>query len=129
MCNIYEDIDKLVGTASMDWGLVSEQLTQIGMYMGLESKKILEEIADNMGEDCLEEAVALANEAINAGLNEVIQAADTNYEDFSVDGLTETLADSGYILDCAIQDINLYVIGKDIGTMMSRMLQSQIDAN
>lgn len=72
MCNIYEDIDKLVGTASLDWGLVSEQLTQIGMYMGLESKKILEEIADNMGEDCMEEAIMLANEAINAGLNEVI---------------------------------------------------------
>ena len=72
MCNVYEDIDKLVGYASMDWGLISEQLTQIGMYMGLESKDLLEEISANMGENCMDEAIALANEAINAGLNDVI---------------------------------------------------------
>lgn len=53
MCNIYEDLDKLVGLLSMDWGLLTEQLTEIGMYMWLESEKYLKEIQEAMGEDCL----------------------------------------------------------------------------
>lgn len=41
MCNIYEDLDKIVGLLSMDWGLLSEQVTEIGMYMWLESNELL----------------------------------------------------------------------------------------
>lgn len=44
MCNVYEDLDKLVGIASLDWGLVGEQTSEIGMYMWLESEKMLKEI-------------------------------------------------------------------------------------
>lgn len=129
MCNVYEDLDKLVGIMSIDWGLMAEQLTQIGMYMALESADLLTEIADNFGEDCMDAVLELANEAINDGLDELEDFVNTGGQDnqFDVDGLAETLKDSGYIMDCAIKDLNLHVIGKDLGTMISRMLQSQLD--
>ena len=71
MCNIYEDLDKIVGLLSLDWGLLAEQSTQIGMYMWLEAESYLREIQQAMGDDCLTEALVLANQAINDGLDEI----------------------------------------------------------
>ena len=61
MCNVYEDLDKLVGLLSMDWGLLAEQLTEIGMYMWLEADKLLKEIQEAMGDDCMKEVILLTN--------------------------------------------------------------------
>jgi len=44
------------------------------------------------------------------------------------EALRDQLRDSGYILDCIPIDLNLYVIGNDLGIMISRMLQAQLDA-
>ena len=77
----------------------------------------------------MDEVLELANEAINDGLDELEDFINSGGTDtsFDVDGLADTLADSGYIMDCAIKDVNLHVIGMDIGTMVSRMLMSQLD--
>ena len=61
MCNVYEDLDKLVGLLSLDWGLLSEQLTEIAMYMWLEADKLLKEISEAMGDDCRKEIILLTN--------------------------------------------------------------------
>ena len=56
----------------------------------------------------------------------MVNVGDTKVD---VDTTLETLKDAGYTLDdCIITDINLYVIGNDLGIMISRMLQAQLDA-
>ena len=65
MCNIYEVLDKLTGIFSLDWGLLAEQVTNIAVYMGMEAMDMLEDIANNMGEDCLGDAIELANDVTN----------------------------------------------------------------
>jgi hypothetical protein len=60
MCNVYEVLDKLTGIFSLDWGLLAEQLTNIAVYMGMEAMDMLDDIAKNMGENCIEGAVAIA---------------------------------------------------------------------
>jgi len=83
MCNVYEDLDKLVGLLSMDWGLLSEQITEIGMYMWLEADKLLKEIQEAMGDDCMKEVILLTNKAINDGLDEIedmVNVGDTRVD-------------------------------------------------
>ena len=47
---------------------------------------------------------------------------------FDVDKLTDALKEAGEsMLDCIVKDINLYEIGLDLGTIMSRVLQAQLD--
>jgi len=43
-------------------------------------------------------------------------------KDIDTEALRDQLRDSGYILDCIPVDLNLYVIGNDLGIMISRML-------
>ena len=128
MCNTYELLDKIVGLLSLDWGLLSEQVSEIGMYMWLESEKYLDQIQNSFGDDCLEETIALANQAINDGLDELeefVNEGDTTYD---VDRAMETLEDAGYVMDCLPALPNFYVIGNDLGIMISRMLQTQLDS-
>ena len=55
----------------------------------------------------------------------MVNVGDTKVD---VDTTLETL-NAGYTLEgCVITDINLYTIGNDLGIMISRMLQAQLDA-
>lgn len=124
MCNTYELLDKLVGLLSLDWGLLSEQVSEIGMYMWLESEKYLDQIQNSFGDDCLEETIALANQAINDGLDELEEFVNEGDTAYDVDRAMETLEDAGYVMDCLPALPNFYVIGTDLGIMISRMLQT-----
>lgn len=56
----------------------------------------------------------------------MVNVGDTRVD---VDRQLETLKDAGYTLEgCVITDINLYTVGNDLGIMISRMLQAQLDA-
>ena len=47
---------------------------------------------------------------------------------FDVDKLTDALKEAGEsMLDCIVKDINLYEIGLDLGQIMSRVIQAQLD--
>lgn len=61
MCNIYEDLDKLTGFFSMDWGLLGQSLTNTAIYIGYEAKDLLIDITVNLGNNCQEEAMMAAN--------------------------------------------------------------------
>ena len=37
MCNVYNDLDKLTGLFSMDWGLLGNLVTQTAVYLGYEA--------------------------------------------------------------------------------------------
>lgn len=52
MCNVYEDLDKLTGLFSMDWGLLGNSLTNAAIYIGYEAKDLLLDIVKNMGNNC-----------------------------------------------------------------------------
>lgn len=86
MCNVYEFLDKMTGLMSLDWGLLGEQVTNISVYLGLEAKELLEDIAYNMGEDCLEDAVALTNEVLNDIIDEGEEYLAEGDTVFDVDG-------------------------------------------
>ena len=57
MCNVYEDLDKLTGIFSMDWGLVGSMVTSITVNLAYEARDMLVEIANNLGRDCQKEAM------------------------------------------------------------------------
>lgn len=134
MCNTYELIDKLVGLFSMDWSALGEQMTQLGIYLGAYAKDMFVDIADNIGEDCLDETLAIAMDMIDQGnqaLNDYLNSADPDAT-FDVDGLMDMISDQGAgandLLTCMISDIDLYAVGLDMGILFSRALQVQIDA-
>ena len=52
MCNIYEDLDKMVGLFSMDWGYLGQTLTNTTIYIGYEAKDLLLDITANLGSSC-----------------------------------------------------------------------------
>ena len=86
------------------------------------------DIANNMGENCLDQTIELANEAINDGIDELEDYVNVDDDEFDVDGALDKLKDAGYTLqDCILSDINLYDIGKDVGDMFSRATQRKID--
>lgn len=37
MCNVYNDLDKLTGLFSMDWGLLGTAVTNAAIYIGYEA--------------------------------------------------------------------------------------------
>jgi len=37
MCNVYNDLDKLTGLFSMDWGLLGTLVTQTSIYLAYEA--------------------------------------------------------------------------------------------
>lgn len=124
MCNVYEDLDKLTGFFSMDWGLLGQSLTNAAIYIGYEAKDLLIDIAKNLGNNCQDEAIAAAQNAVNEGLlnnvNDYLIEGDTT---FDVDAITEALEEAGAtLLDCVISDMNLYEVGTDLGTIMSRVI-------
>lgn len=138
MCNIYEDLDKMVGLFSMDWGYLGQTLTNTTIYIAYEAKDLLLDIANNMGSSCQDEALIAAEQAVQEGIindiDEFIvfgEDEDGNFtvdEGFDVDRLTDVLKEAGEsMLDCIVKDINLYEIGLDLGTIMSRVLQAQLD--
>lgn len=134
MCNVYEDLDKLTGLFSMDWGLLGTQLTNAAIYIGYEAKDLLIDITKNLGTSCQDEAMMAAQNAINDGLlnnvNDYINEGDfDDAPEFDLDALTDALEEAGAaVLDCIVSDMNLYEIGTDLGTIMSRVIQSQLDA-
>jgi len=75
-----------------------------------------------------------AQNAINDGLlnnvNDYINEGDfDDAPEFDLDALTDALEEAGAaVLDCIVSDMNLYEIGTDLGTIMSRVIQSQLDA-
>jgi len=124
MCNVYEDLDKLTGFFSMDWGLLGQSLTNAAIYIGYEAKDLLIDIAKKLGNNCQDEAIAAAQNAVNEGLlnnvNDYLIEGDTT---FDVDAITEALEEAGAtLLDCVISDMNLYEVGTDLGTIMSRVI-------
>ena len=138
MCNIYEDLDKLVGLFSMDWGYLSQTLTNTTIYIAYEAKDLLLDIANNMGQSCQEEAMMAAEQALMEGIIDDIddfivfgEDEDGNFtvdQGFDVDRLTDALEEAGQsMLDCIVKDINLYEIGLDLGQIMSRVIQAQLD--
>ena len=138
MCNIYEDLDKLVGLFSMDWGYLSQTLTNTTIYIAYEAKDLLLDIAANMGQSCQEEAMMAAEQALMEGIIDDIddfivfgEDEDGNFtvdQGFDVDRLTDALEEAGQsMLDCIVKDINLYEIGLDLGQIMSRVIQAQLD--
>ena len=70
MCNVYNDLDKLTGLFSMDWGLLGTQVTNAAVYLGYEAKDILLNIVENMGNDCQEEALVAVERMLNEGILE-----------------------------------------------------------
>lgn len=141
MCNFYELIDKLVGLFSMDWAALGEQVTQLGIYLGAYAKDMFIDIADNIGEDCLKETMAIAQDLIDEG-NQILadfledqeaQAdADGTKFEVDVDSLMDVIKDQGdnanALLTCMVSDIDLYAVGHDTGVIFSRALQVQLDA-
>ena len=105
MCNIYEDLDKLVGLFSMDWGYLGQTLTNTTIYIAYEAKDLLLDIAANMGESCQEEALVAAEKALQEGIindmNDFIifgEDEDGNFtvdQGFDVDKLTDALEEAG----------------------------------
>ena len=90
MCNVYEDLDKLTGIFSMDWGLVGSMVTSITINLAYEARDMLVEIANNLGRDCQKEAALAAQNAVNEGiLNNAEDYLNSNGEDttFDVDAL------------------------------------------
>lgn len=111
----------------MDWGLLGQSLTNAAIYIGYEAKDLLIDIAKNLGNNCQDEAIAAATQAVNEGLlNNVddflVEGEDTT---FDVDAITEALEEAGAsMLDCIVSDMNLYEVGTDLGTIMSRVIQA-----
>lgn len=105
MCNIYEDLDKLVGLFSMDWGYLGQTLTNTTIYIAYEAKDLLLDIAANMGESCQKEALVAAEKALQEGIindmNDFIifgEDEDGNFtvdQGFDVDKLTDALEEAG----------------------------------
>jgi hypothetical protein len=52
MCNVYEDLDKLTGVLSMDWGLLGTLLTTMTINLAYEARDMLVDITNNLGRDC-----------------------------------------------------------------------------
>ena len=52
MCNVYEDLDKLTGVLSMDWGLLGTLLTTMTINLAYEARDMLVDITSNLGRDC-----------------------------------------------------------------------------
>jgi len=52
MCNVYEDLDKLTGILSMDWGLLGTLLTTMTINLAYEARDLLIDITNNLGRDC-----------------------------------------------------------------------------
>ena len=52
MCNVYEDLDKLTGLFSMDWGLLGSMVTSITINLAYEARDMLIDITNNMGRSC-----------------------------------------------------------------------------
>ena len=52
MCNVYEDLDKLTGLLSMDWGLLGSMVTSITINLAYEARDMLIDITNNMGRSC-----------------------------------------------------------------------------
>ena len=127
MCNVYEVLDKLTGAMSLDWGLISEQLTNIAVYMGMEAMDIVDDIVRNLGEDCLENAVVYTNSLANDLIDEAYDYLEEGDVLFDVDGKELGTMIGGEIMDCLVHDMNLYEVGHDAGLMISNMLQTQID--
>ena len=126
MCNVYNDLDKLTGLFSMDWGLLGTQVTNAAVYLGYEAKDILLNILENMGNDCQDEAIEAVERMLNEGILEDANEYLNEGEDtFDVERLKDVAEEAGLdLLDCVLQDINLYNIGNDVGQIMSRILQS-----
>ena len=83
-----------------------------------------------MGDNCLDDAIALANDAINDGLDEFEDYVNKDDTDVDVDALLDELHDKGFdLVDCVVKDINLHDIGKDMGEILARTLQRQIDTD
>ena len=70
-----------------------------------------------------------AQNAVNEGLlNNIEDYVNEGDTTFDVDAITDALEEAGaQMLDCVISDLNLYEVGTDLGTIMSRVLQAQID--
>ena len=52
MCNVYEDLDKLTGLLSMDWGLLGSMVTSITINLAYEARDMLIDITNNLGRSC-----------------------------------------------------------------------------
>lgn len=62
----------------------------------------------------------MLNEGILEDVNEYLNEGD---ESFDVEKIKDLAEEAGLsILDCVLRDMNLYIIGDDVGKMMGRIL-------
>ena len=126
MCNVYEDLDKLTGIFSMDWGLVGSMVTSITINLAYEARDLLVDIANNLGRDCQKEAMLAAQNAVNEGiLNNAEDYLNSNGEDtsFDVDALQDALDEAGStLLNCVVTEVNMYKVGRDCGDIIAHSL-------
>lgn len=131
MCNVYEDLDKLTGILSMDWGLLGTLLTTMTINLAYEARDLLIEITNNLGRDCQAEAALAAQNAVNEGLlnnAEDFLNSDGTDSSFDVDALKSALDEAGStLLNCVVTDVNLYKVGRDCGDIVAHSLQAYLD--